>query len=150
MRREYLAVFSILVIAAACFAGCTTGSGNTATATAATGSTGTSDRDIMLQGITSGDQYCMDHLSAGASTDKCHVTTTNRELIVTQIIAASKEHEQECLAEISQSTDPSVCTVSSATKQAVAERSAICIDNMGNNNVAGVKECVNTAFAALT
>jgi len=92
----------------------------------------------------------MDHLSAGVSTDKCRVTTTNREIIVTRIIAASEEHEQECLAGISQSTDPGVCTVSSATKQAVAERSAICIDNVGNNNVAAVKDCVNTAFAALT
>jgi len=145
MRRYFFVLFSLLAIAVICLSGCTSNSG-----TATQGNAGTSDRDIILQGIAAGEQSCINHLSAGVSTDKCRVTSTNKEIIVSQILADTDAHEQECLSGISQSTDPGTCTVSSATKQAAAERSAICIDNVGNNNVAAVRNCVDTSFAAVT
>jgi len=140
MSRVYFVVFSLLIITIACFSGCTTSQG----------SAGPSDRDVILQGVASGEQSCRDHLSGGVSADKCRVTTTNTEIIISQISADSTAYEQKCLQTIERSTNAGVCTVSSATKQAVAERSAICIDNVGNNNVAAVRNCVDTAFAAVT
>lgn len=140
MRQIYFAIFSLLVLVAAGFSGCT----------GSQGSAGTSDRDVILQGIASGEQYCINHLSTGVSTDKCRVTTTNTELIVTRITADAKAHEQTCLQNIQRSDSASACTVPPATLEAAAERSAICIDNSGNNNVDAVKSCVDTAFAAVT
>lgn len=140
MRQIYFAIFSLLVLVAAGFSGCT----------GSPGSAGTSDRDVILQGIASGEQYCINHLSTGVSTDKCRVTTTNTELIITRITADAKAHEQTCLQNIRRSDSASACPVPPAALEAAAERSAICIDNYGNNNVDAVKSCVDTAFAAVT
>ena len=139
MKIKYLTIVSLLVIAVVSISGCTTSSG----------STGTSDRDVILQGIASGEQSCIDNLPSGASTDKCQVTSTNKEIIVSQVIADARASEQKCLQNIQRSTNSDVCTISSATKQAAAARSAICIDNVGNNNVNAVRSCVDTAFAAV-
>jgi len=139
MRWDYFVLVSLLVIMAAGISGCTSSQG----------STGTSDRDLITQGIAAGEQSCIDHLSSGVSEDKCRVTTTNTEIIISQITADAKAHQQTCLQKLQNSENPDLCVVSSAAIKEIAGRSAICIDNAGNNNVAAVRNCVDTAFAAV-
>ena len=76
-----------------------------------------SDRDLIKLGISDAEQRCIDLLPRGVSTEKCVMTSSDKEKMVNLFIQRIKEEEQDCLTVLPRANPISYCTVTDANKR---------------------------------
>jgi len=108
-----MGILVVLVIGMVLMSGCTS-SQSTATSTATAAPTTyqpPSDRDIIQLGIADAEKRCVDLTPRDAPTDKCFMTSSDKDKMANLIIQKMEEKEQNCLKTLPRSKDISLCSV---------------------------------------
>jgi len=114
------------------------------------GSLGASDRDLIQQGLDEGSQSCIDNTPRGQSTDKCILSSSQKEKVTRLLIARISVLEQRCLETLPRSQDASECQYNLDEKKILASRCFSCGDESHMPNILyhSTEHCIelNTPF----
>lgn len=119
MRKSVAVLCFALIVAIVFLSGCTSSQPTTTSAVTAAPITyqPPSDRELIQLGIADAEQRCVDLLPRGVSTDKCVMTSSDKDKMVNLFIQRIKEEEQDCLTVLPRSDPISYCTVTDNNKR---------------------------------
>ena len=86
-----------------------------------------SDRNIIQQGIADAEKACIDQLPRAAPTDKCVLTSENKEKMINVIIQNITEIEQHCQTTLPRSKDLNVCKITDTKKRLISGLTTLCM-----------------------
>jgi hypothetical protein len=88
-----------------------------------------SNHDITQKGIDSAEKACIDNLPRDVPTDKCVLTSENKENMINVIVQNITEAEQHCQKVLPRAKDISLCKISDAKKTEIARNTAFCVQS---------------------